>query len=854
MGITNCADEWQGYLAEDVQVAAQRLYPDTLRILKHAKNLVITTTAAADELADIAASELHPLISHRGRRLIDHLIASGWHRSGQKAAGAGRQTLFVPALHEPEIRLRWRAPALAEPRRTEEPRKTVAAAPISTASRPSVDSLLPAVLADVRARSVEAAGEGPCRRVLGADHGGLNLQLAVERSLPYDREEVGRDDFVEACLDLHHRNDAAAREQLKQLGALFEPSRWLDPMSPQGQDAVQRLFHAVEDAGLLERQQHLAHHCPRCSTVLVASDVRRTRVRVHRRITLYFPLADGPGKRLETHTFLPELLIGAVAVAVQPSGPFGDAAGRRVLDPLSGRELPVVGVADLETAAAFLVPAYSAADARRAQAAGIESRPPVYDDQGRVLLPSPAGPQTLDRRQAREEILRQLGPRATSEEGEWSVASQRCRRCKTLVLPSYSEQLFLHLERLAPALEQAIHSGAVSFHQEVWRDRTLQHLTTLEPLCISRQQWWGNALPGSTAEVLSTWFSLLAWSLTGAGWSASAPLTPVDEVYVNPELLLRWVVPSQLVALALTGRPAFRNIVVHGSVHLVDRALVPVPGVAASAADEERFVARTRLRPMRKQLGNVVEPATLVQRFGADALRLGLLLCLGEGDVDKVTLAEGSLRRARRLLHRLAAQVGGLQSLIGPENSAGSLSLTDQWLLERCAELSTSARKAYRNQALEAVGALLEKAVEALRAYGRLKARQRDQGGNVEGNVEGNVLGNVLGAALSSLSQGFSPVCPYVFAHLETWSHEKGLVQGAPSFEPWLAELVRRLQTSSPGPLRLAAADAASLRRLQGALAELEALCGRKVTLEDEPAPAGIFRISTAESRGEAVA
>jgi glutamate dehydrogenase (NAD(P)+) len=82
MGITNCADEWLGYLAEDIRLAAERVYPDTLRVLEHARRLGITTVQAADELADVAASEVHPLHGHRGRRIINHLIASDWRQGG----------------------------------------------------------------------------------------------------------------------------------------------------------------------------------------------------------------------------------------------------------------------------------------------------------------------------------------------------------------------------------------------------------------------------------------------------------------------------------------------------------------------------------------------------------------------------------------------------------------------------------------------------------------------------------------------------------------------------------------------------------------------------------------------------
>src|SRR5690606_16215329 len=81
MGIINCADEWYGYLSDDIRVAAERVFPDTLRVFKYARNRSSTTMQAARDLADIAASELHPMILHRGRRIIDHLVTSGWHKA-----------------------------------------------------------------------------------------------------------------------------------------------------------------------------------------------------------------------------------------------------------------------------------------------------------------------------------------------------------------------------------------------------------------------------------------------------------------------------------------------------------------------------------------------------------------------------------------------------------------------------------------------------------------------------------------------------------------------------------------------------------------------------------------------------
>ncbi|MCB1032781.1 MAG: class I tRNA ligase family protein [Acidobacteria bacterium] len=765
MGITNCADEWQGYLAQDVQVAAQRLYPDTLRILRHARNLYTTTTAAADELADIAACELHPQLGHRGRRIVDHLIASGWHRPSRPVAERPAEALFVPALDEAGLRLRWK-----QPRRFEGARAAVAAGPLSTASRPSLDGFLSALLADVRARSLEASEGGPCRRLLGSDPAGLTLQLAVERSLPYEREETGRTDFLEACKDLHRSNDAAVREQLHEAGVDFDPQGWLDPMSSVGTEAVRRLYFALKDAGLIRSEQRLGHHCLRCHTVLVASEVKPTRLKIDRRYRIRFQQVGG-GDPIDTLTFFPELLVGVVAVTVKAGGSYASAAGGEALHPLTGAPLPILAADALEADASFLVPGYRGQDEKLARLHGLSVFPPVYDDRGRVLLAAEAGtvPRAVERREARQAILEKLGEAAEAMDGGWSLDARRCQRCESMVLPLVSEQVFLHLEQLSSALESAVRSGAVRFSDEIWKEKVLAYTRRLEPLCISRQQWWGHELPDRPEEVLSAWFSLMAWSLAATGWPRAQSPAPVDEVFVNPDLLLRWVVPSQLIALQLFGCPAFRRIAVHGALHIVDRDLVEVPGIAPDAPDEERFLVRSTLRPMRKQLGNVVEPATLVHRFGADALRLGALLCLGSGRPEVVTFSEGALRQARRTLHRLAAQVGGLHRL-GPDRPGDAPSAADLKLRSHLETAAEAATLAYRELRLGDAASALVEAVEQLRSYGRSAAAG-----------EAADVPATLAIALGHLVRGFSPICPYLFSKLELWAREHGLEEPAPA-------------------------------------------------------------------------
>ncbi len=830
MGITNCADEWQGYLPGDVELAAERVYPDTLRVLKHARGQMITTAAAADQLADIAACELHPMLGHRGRRLIDALMAHGWHRpaGGQPAASPGprRQdepgrpsvkAAFEPGADEPALRVQWEHRGRFRGTGT-----ALAAAPISAAGRPELSSFLSALLMDVRARAVENESGRPPRRVLGSDPGGLALQLAVERALPFEREEIGRPRFVERCADVHRTHDAAIREQLHQLGVGFDPDAWLDPMSRDGERAARRLFFALKDAGLISRERRLAYYDPTTQTVLVSPDVIRTRVELNERFVVHFKVRDAttsprPAREtIEAQTFYPELLPGAVAVAVRRGGPFSTLAGRTVEDPLRHGELPVYAYDGLATDAKFLVPAHDRDDEALALALGIEKRRAAIDSRGRFLIPDEP---PLVREEARRRVLERLGSRLERIEGHFEVDAFRARRSGTLVNLGYSEQVFVHLDSAAAQLRRAVASGAVSFSDDRWRRQTLEMLQQPDPWCISRQYWWGHPLPHverqlvngqpqSRNDVLSVWFSLVASTLRATGWPTDAEPEPIDELFVDQEILFRWAVPSQLMSLALTGRPAFRHLRIHGALHVVERVLedrseATGASTARSRGDEERFEVRWVRRPMRLGLGNAVEPGALVRRFGADALRLGYLLSLHSGSLDLATASESNLRRGRRTVRRLSAKVTGLFHLAsrGAADRAGHDAgpgapppLADDWILCQATAAAEAARQAYREHRLGVAARLLADVVSDFAHYAAVAADRRQSGRGLAS------IRPTVTATIERLTAGFGPICPYLFEKLAVWtsSRSPARVHDAPA---WVGDLVKEIRRAPRYPV-----------------------------------------------------
>ncbi|MDZ7269780.1 MAG: class I tRNA ligase family protein [candidate division KSB1 bacterium] len=777
MGITNCCDEWHGYLQDDIRIAAERVYPDTLRVLRHARNLFIPPTQAANELADVAASELHPILGHRGRRIIDHLLASNWSGAGRPRTHDTTRQIFDPPLDEPVRRVAWDKQGRF---RGEQGR--LAAAPISAVASPNLASFISPLLLDVRARAREMLTNQRPRRVLGTDHGGLALQLAIENSLPYEREEVGRPEFTAICRDFFNRNDAEIREQLQQLGIGFDPAGWLNPMSEAGRRAVERLFYSLKDAGLLVREKRWAYHCPRCQTVLVASDVSRARLKVDHHYSIRFRSKTGV---LETKTHFPELVLGAVAVAVKASGPFGRFAGETASHPVSGAALPILGVDELAADAVFLVPAHNRNDEQIARLARLEERIVVFDEKGAVCIP---GYEHLSLPEARRKVLEHIGAAATRIPGHEAIEAHRCRRCEAVVYQRCSEQLFVRVEAGAGHLRRGIETGAVHFSHPRWRERVLAHLDALEPWCISRQHWWGNEIPENPQEVFSTWFSLAAWSLQGAGWPAQPMPPPIEEVFVDPDLLLRWVVPSQIVAYAITGRPVFQHIHVHGSLQVSERVLLAVPGAAGDLPDEERFYFRRVHRPMRRSLGNVVQPRTLIRRFGADALRLGCLLCLESGFQEVVTASESKLRRGRKTVHLLLAKLTGLQQLLGDARPAGEARPADRWLIAQAETAAETVRKAYIVHHYAEAAVILSEMIEALGRYTNLVAA-RKQAGRDPGAAAATVA-----AVIACMATSFSPICPFLFEKVAAWSASHFAGAGpAPAVEPWMAELVRQI-------------------------------------------------------------
>lgn len=739
MGIVNCADEWRGYLEEDVRLAAEQVYVDTLRVVRQAERLRISTAKAADTLADVAAAELHPLIGHRGRRLLDHLVRSRWATSGDGVIKDGVAALFVHAADEPVLH---RAAIMTGAFSGSGP--SIAATPISTASRPHLGGFLSSLLMDVDARC--QGSEARARRILGVDPGGSALQYAVEQSLPYERAETSRDDLFFECHDRHAKNDATIRDQLTQLGIGFDGRTWLDPMSTAGSSVVRALFDRLLQRGLIREDIRFGYRCPRCETNLATSDVQRDG---REAVTTYaIRCTTDRGADIECRTPRLEFIPHAVAIAVHEKSKYAAYAGATATNPFTRQPMPVVIGPDMKDVdAELIVPSGIDEHRRFARTVGLPPGTPIYDgDQVRVRER-----ETMKR----DDAVAHIGASVAARLGQVIEARTqlRCRRCGSLVDPDLSPQIFLDLSSQTRDLADAIRRRTFTLSSEKVRADVLRQIDKLEPWCISRQSLWGNELPVRPGQTLSPWFSLVALSLQAAGWPAQSLPSPIDTVFTDPQFLARWVVPSQLVALAVYGNPVFRHVYVHGAVHVIERTpdeqkVERSPSESQPAADEDRFLYRRSRRRMEPRSGNVVEPSTLIERFGSDALRLWYLLSLHS---DKVTLVERDAQVARQGIERLNITLSSL--LIGKPRNDGSI-LADELVTTEVALLGDEARTAYARRDYRAAAQLFLNAVDTIASYARTV-------GDFERRDSAGVRNATIGI-IRRIERDFSPLCPFI--------------------------------------------------------------------------------------------
>jgi valyl-tRNA synthetase len=529
----------------------------------------------------------------------------------------------------------------------------------------------------------------------GYDHAGISTQNAVEKHLAADgksRQDLGREAFVELVWAWLREYGGKIMFQFRRIGASLDYRRERFTMDEAYVRAVMRFFVHLWEKGWIYRANRIVNWCPFHLTSL--SDLELAHEDVDDALTyVRYPLAGGDG-HITIATARVATIPADVAVAVHPDDErYRELVGREVVVPWVERRVPVVAdervELDFGTGALKVTPGHDAKDYEIGRDHDLPELTVIGPD-GRMNAES-GGLDGLTQDEAEERILAWLRERDQLDKREsYRHTVALCDRCKTRIEPLISPQWWCAMEGLKrPALE-ALRSGRVRFHPESQHRFAISSLEEAPDWNISRQIWWGHQLPlwqcpdghwacaeeapsacaecGSaeltrSEDVLDTWFSSALWPFATLGWPDDTEdlrtFYPGDLNTTARDIIRLWENRMILSGLELMGDVPFSDVVIHSLVH------APTGG------------------RMSKSLGTGMNPLALIEGYGADATRYGLMKMASSQDV---TFSEGAIEEGRKLAQKLWSASRLLLSAAGDEVEERPTSLEERWILARLSQ------------------------------------------------------------------------------------------------------------------------------------------------------------------------
>jgi valyl-tRNA synthetase len=478
----------------------------------------------------------------------------------------------------------------------------------------------------------------------GTDHAGIATQLIVERQLAerqMTRIGMGREKFLAEVWKWKAESGGAIVEQQHRLGASADWSRERFTMDEGLSRAVTKVFVELYKQGLIYKDKRLVNWDPRLQTAVSDLEVESIEVKGHLWHVKY-PIEDSD-QFITVATTRPETMLGDTAVAVHPDDErYKALVGHHAVLPLTGRLIPIIAddYSDPEkgTGAVKITPGHDFNDfevGRRHKLPLIN----IINKDGTLNNDVPAPYRGLSREAARKKIVADLEALGLVDKIEpITHAVPHDEKTKTVVLePFLTEQWYLNVQPLADKAIAAVEKGETKFVPENWANVYFGWLRNIRPWCISRQLWWGHQIPvwydaegkiycaETEAEavkqadgkplirdedVLDTWFSSALWPFSTLGWPDKTPelerYYPTSVLVTGFDIIFFWVARMMMMGIHFLGEVPFKTVLIHNRV-----------------LDEQGA-------KMSKTKGNVVDPITLIDEFGADALRFTLALAAGQ--------------------------------------------------------------------------------------------------------------------------------------------------------------------------------------------------------------------------------
>ena len=542
----------------------------------------------------------------------------------------------------------------------------------------------------------------------GTDHAAIATEAKVVDKLREEgisKEEIGREKFLELVWEWKREFGGRIAKQLRKLGSSADWDRERFTMDEGCNHAVKNVFVNLYNKGLIYRGERIINWCPCCKTSLSDAEVEHEDQKGHF-WHLRYPLADGSGY-IQMATTRPETMLGDTAVAVNPKDTrYTDMVGKMVDLPIVHRQIPIIAddyvEMDFGTGVVKVTPAHDPNDFE----VGLRHNLPIINvmtDDAKIVddYPKYAG---MDRYDAREAIVKDLkaeGALVKIEDYSHNVGT--CYRCHQTVEPRVSKQWFVKMEDLAKPAIEAVKNGDTKFVPEHF-DKTYYHwLENIRDWCISRQLWWGHQIPAfycddcgelvvtkentctcpkcgkpmrQDPDTLDTWFSSALWPFSTLGWPDKTEdldyFYPTNVLVTGYDIIFFWVIRMMFSGLEHTGKVPFDTVLIHG------------------------LVRDSLGRKMSKSLGNGIDPLEVIDKYGADALRMTLITGNAPGNDMRFywERVETSRNFANKVWNASRYIMMNLEGFEVTVPSMSNLNAADKWILSK---VNTLAKEASEN-------------------------------------------------------------------------------------------------------------------------------------------------------------
>ncbi|MEK9186429.1 MAG: valine--tRNA ligase, partial [Patescibacteria group bacterium] len=481
----------------------------------------------------------------------------------------------------------------------------------------------------------------------GTDHAGIATQNIVEKQLKKEginRWDLGREKFIEKVWEWKNKYGDIIVEQLKKIGASCDWSRFRFTMDEKYAEWVKKAFIHYYEKGLIYRGKRIVSWCVACQTSLSDLEVEYKEEIGKLYFIKYLIVAPTRGGQSDDYivvaTTRPETMLGDAAVAVNPKDErYKKLVGKKILLPIQNREIPIIADDAIDmsfgTGAVKVTPAHDILDAE----IGERNKLPQYEiinERGKMTDIAGKDFSGLKVSEAREKVVKELetsGLLEKTEDYKHNIAI--CYRSGTVLEPLLSDQWFLKMEELAKKTLKTIKSGKTKIIPENFERTATAWLENIRDWCISRQIWWGHQLPvffckkiqeeiqnkefiisiekpkqcpickncemEQSQDVLDTWFSSALWPFAGLSDEDLKDFYPSNVLITARDIINLWVARMVFSGLEFQKETPFPEVLIHATILTKEG------------------------KRMSKSLGTGIDPIGLIEKYGADATRFGII-------------------------------------------------------------------------------------------------------------------------------------------------------------------------------------------------------------------------------------